>query len=442
MAKKPKENLAIREAELKKTEEMNRREKKALEDKAELVRQRRELEAAENEPEGDTTEGAPLFGYGDQGFMDVLSSLSDQGSVHVYRTTNQGLKKVAQFPVVDMPSLEQQMEKIAFEYGGGSFTLRVLQPNGQIAKTKTLSFDEKAYTKPADPAHQEGVMQDRLFQMMVESRRESTELMKTFLMAQAQNKPASPFGNMTVADIMALFKGNSSPVDMTSVFNVVTRALTMGKELAEGKSPTESGTGGEENVLKDLVAPFLGLLQNITAKVPAAQRPAPLPAPVRASMPAAARPANPPAVPEVVGEEAAKAAKEEVIVVDPSIQSIKSSFAYKIYVPSLLKAAKDAADPAEVAEDILNTVPETHHGILLKLMGNPDVVEYLAAFEPEARTHAEWVKKVAAEVLAQYADEEDDGGDHGDDNPEPIRPSGNGHSEKVPPNLQPVPAGA
>lgn len=437
MPKKPKENLAIREAELKKIEDLNRREKKALEEKAELVRQKRELDAAEDEPETTPHEGAPLFGYADAGFMDVIQKLSEEGMVHVYRMTNGALKKVSAFPVTDLEALEQQMEKIAHDYGGGSFTLRILSPGGQIAKTKILSFDELAYSKAADPSAQASHVQDRMIQLMVESNRQTTELFKTFLLAQAQNKPASPFGNMTVADIIALLKGNSGPVDFKSMSDLFTRALTMGREIAEGKPPTEPG--GEDNMLKDLVSPFLAVLQNITTKRPAQALPAPV-VPARTAVPPAVQPPAPTAAssPAASAEIVSPDIKEE-IPVDSWTKSVKSSLAYKLYVPSVLKAAREKAEPAGVAEDILNTVPETHHGLLLKLMESPDVVDYLSAFEPEAKDHAEWIKAVAAEIVSQF----EDGGEGGEeDMPEAPSPSGNGHSEKLPPDVSRVPAGA
>jgi hypothetical protein len=395
MPKREKTNLALKEAEISKIEELNRREKKALTEQAELLRQRKELEEAEREPEN--PDPARPFSFADEQFLKVAESLTGGGALHISRVNGSGVAKVATFPIVDAQTMEQQVDSLARKYGGGTFLIELRNADGTYAKQKQVTFDEKAYALPADPSSQANLANDRMLQMMIESRREMTDLLKTLLVSQVQNKPASPFGNMTIADIISLVKTGSGPaMDPKSVMDMATRFMTWGKELAEGKTPGDPGDG-EPNILKDLVAPFLQVMQTATAKRPAA----PVALPPRIPVPGATpKPLTDPAVP-------ATPAPAVEAPVDPSIQKIKSSFFYKMYVPSLLKAAAEKVDPADVADDILATVPETYHGMVLKLAESPDVVEYLAAFEPAARENAEWVRAVAGSVVDALTSEEE-----------------------------------
>ena len=381
-------NLELKEAEINKTEELNRREKRALDEKAELLRRRKALEEAEMGAEAEPDEPNP-FADLDPGFVEALDSLSSEGRMMVYREDRTGLSKVAEYPVLDAETMERQLENVAHEHGGGSFMVRLIGPNGKIARQKSFRFDPKAYAKNEEKSSDGGNMQ-AMMNFLIESRKESADLLRTFIMAQAK-QPASTGLDLEKAITLGLFK-EKSPADMRGMMELFTTALTWGKELAAGKAP---GEDGGDNVLKDLVQPFLAVLSQIQAKRPAVPqvplRPGASMKPLSDGQPV---PENPPL--------------EAPVSVDPSVAAIKKNFFYKMYVPTIVKAALEKVSPADVASDILDTVPETHHGMIRKFAAMPDVVELLANFEPVARDHAEWVKAVAAEILASFDDASDD----------------------------------
>jgi hypothetical protein len=386
-------NLEIKESELNKTEELNRREKKALDDRADLIRRRQALDSVETAGDEFTPDGPPNpFEAMDPGFIEALESLNSEGQMVVYRESKTGMAKVAHYPVMDAETMERQLDSIAHEHGGGTFVVRLLGPNGKIAKQKSFTFDPKAYAKEGPAADNS---QSMMIQMMIESRKETADLLKTFIMAQAANKPASGLSLQDVIALQGSFKGQGGGQDMKAVTELVTTILAMSKDLADGKVP---GTeGADEGIMKNLVGPFLGLLSNIQAQ--RGGRPA-IAGPVRPGATMKPLPNGPalPAAPESAPVE---------VAVDPSVQRIKSNFFYKMYVPTLLKAMVDKTDVDAVADDILKAVPETHHGMIEKFASMPDVVEFLASFEPSVREHAEWVKAVALSIVDALADEEE-----------------------------------
>lgn len=399
-------NLELKEAEIKKQEELNRREQRALDEKAELIRRKRALDEAEG---GEELAEEPMnpFANLDPGFVEALDSLSSEGRMMIYKEDRTGLSKVAEYPVLDAESMERQLENVAHEHGGGSFMVRLLGPNGKIARQKSFKFDPKAYAKEEKPSDGGGNMQ-AMMNFLIESRKESADLLRTFILAQSR-QPVAPGLDLEKLLSLGLLK-DKSPADMKGMMELFTTALTWGRELAEGKNPGENGGG--ESVLKDLVQPFLSVLGQIQAKNP----------PSRPALPT-----RPMATPKPLPDgETSPEQLSEAPAVDPSILKVKSNFFYKMYVPTIIKAAVDKAAPSEVAADILDTVPETHHGMVRKFAAMPDVVDFVSAFEPVAREHAEWVKAVAAEILAAF---EEDGGE---ESPDGLSP--NGHEVAPPPD--------
>jgi hypothetical protein len=409
---KPVINLTEKEAEVSKIEELNRRERKALDDRAEILRTKRDIVDMEETDDGDDLfENAAI--QLDPDFSSVLQSLASQGSVHIFKETDQGHLKVGSFPIIDAESLNIQMDKIARRHKGGDFLVRLLNSKGQYAKNHRFSFDPAAYGAQDENAKPQnnGGETDRIIALINESRRETMDLFKTLIPALVQ-KEKSPFSSLQ--DIMALVQTlgkNSGPIDLKNTADFFLQAMSMGREIAEGKTPGEpQGDGG--GILKDLVAPFLSIMSNMSQK-PAAQLPANL-----KKQPVAA------ATPKPIQE-----LKEDAMT-DPAVLSAKNSISYKFYVPQLLKMAREKANPEDVAADVLNTIPEQYHGMLLKLAASEDVINYLAAFEPAVLDNVEWVKAVVAEILNSFQDgEEGEEADITDD--AVIEPSINGHQDAV-----------
>lgn len=401
-------NLELKEAEIKKIEELNRREQRALDERAELIRRRRSLDDAEGGVEEPGIEESP-FANLDPGFVEALDSLSSEGRMMIYKEDRTGLSKVAEYPVLDSDTMERQLENVAHEHGGGNFMVRLIGPNGKIARQKSFRFDPKAYAKEDKPADGMGNM-SAMMNFLIESRKESADLLRTFILAQSRQAPAQGL-DLEKAISLGLFK-DKSPADMKGMMELFTTALTWGKELAAGRNPGEEGEDG--GLMKNLVQPFLAVLSQIQAKSPA--RPA-LPKPGATMKPLDG------------GQPVPASQPVQEAVVDPSIIAVKNNFFYKMYVPTILKAMVDKTDVDDVADDILRTVPSTHHGMIEKYASMPDVVDFLAAFEPSVKDHAEWIKAVAASIVDALAEDE-----AGEESPDGLSP--NGHS------VDPVPVEA
>lgn len=399
MPKKPKENLAIKEAEIRKLEDLNRREQKALEQKAELIRQRRELERAEEtDVDGEGLQGTALL-LSDK-FAEVLDQVQEDGRFIVARIENGREMQVGAYSVSDWPA---RMEEIAHEAGGGTFKIQFRTSAGKFVKQITQTFDPTFYRKKNLPQPVQGTelvtllpqLQQQNMAVLQEMRREMTEMMK--LLITTRSNPESTSFMKSAQDIVAiaqLFKGQGSDKSSLEMFQM---GLNLARELAEGKEPSSTWAQLFESVGKPMAEAL--------AKVAAVQAPAPVrpaAAPKKPAEPTAAAPA--PAA-------ALDAPKE-----DSTVSQVKTSLFYKLYVPQILAAARKKEDAAAWAEKIVNTVPEPYHGILVDIAEKPDLVPFLAAFEPEAEQHAEWVKSLADNVLALFEEE-----------PLPAAHSENGH---------------
>lgn len=93
------------------------------------------------------------------------------------------------------------------------------------------------------------------------------------------------------------------------------------------------------------------------------------------------------------------------------MDEIKNSIAYKMYVPQILTAAKSLASVDEWAERIMGTVPEAYDGVLVDIVSRPDVVEYLATFEPEVKNSVEWFTKLTEKIKEAFVDGEEGEGE-------------------------------
>lgn len=111
--------------------------------------------------------------------------------------------------------------------------------------------------------------------------------------------------------------------------------------------------------------------------------------------------------------------KEGEVIVDEAMKAeaakmaqVKDSFYYKQYVPKLLGWAREKRDVTETAHDILDLVtnpfaPEVAIDVLFEIVDKPpqDMVLGLAAYEPEATQHDEWLAALAKEIVKIYDEE-------------------------------------
>ena len=379
LSKKAKQNLSLKEAELAKVKELNDLEEKELKRRAEILRQKQELDEAENGVEETPAEddadampaGSPgIFGFEDPKLEEVLSSLNqDGGSFFVYQIKDNGQEpQIGRYPLSDWPD---RLENIARKKGGGSFRVRFMTSRGKQATVRVFSFDEDTYRETFSPVSEDKsmaplvAMQKMQMEAMEQSRRDMIDLMKVVAGHPADNG----LKLNDLATLLPLMKGGAT--------GDPTAALMKGLELGLSLQ----GKTGEEGGIGELVTPLMALLSKV---------PTPKPTPA-ASMPKPLTD-NPPApTPELIGAR--------------PMGGIKESFFYRLYVPKILAAARAKEDAGLWAEKILNTIPESYDGILQDLIASPEFVEYLATFEPEALEHREWLEQVKKALQESFSDE-------------------------------------
>lgn len=387
MPKKAKVNTVLEEAEMSKAEETNRRKKKVLADRAELLRQERELAEAESEevPEEVSDDLLQVPVLSDQ-LASIIEGLDDDGKFWVYRMDEKGRSaQVGTYPLADWPD---RLEELARELGGGTFRISFRNAKGHPIKQVTQTFDTKAYARKTEGQESSGVVSLMLAQAQearreaAEARRENSDLMKTILAALMAPKQENGLfkSAQDVAAIGAMFKSNdkSDPMEMFKL------GMDMALRMSEGKEPSST----LDRVLETVAGPAAALM----ARMVPANRPAPPPrAPALGTVPQ----------PILSAPEPVKPAAEV-----PPADPVKEHPFYKKYVPKILAAAKAGDDPKEWAEYISDLIPAIYHPQLVALMEKPDLVEFLGSYELEARDYAVWIVNVRDAIMGMFPPEE------------------------------------
>lgn len=418
MPRKKKENLSMKEAEIKRVEELNKREKKALEERAELIRRTKELEEAENGEEPEPTPEAPEgqgYAMSDR-LAEVISQIQDDGKFQVFRIINGREQRVGNYSISDFPA---RLEEIAYECGGGTFKVVFRNGAGQYVQQDTQTFDPLFYKRKDDaPAvdHMSAGLPSILLEMQRQNaemlnamRRESMELMKTLL-----TNRSNPL--QEVAALLPLMKSSTSE---GALMEVLLKGLALGKEISSGESSSML-----DKVLETVGRPFAETIAKVASNPAILKGQTPRPGVVR-----------PGATPKPLPGSDVPAAP------DPSIAKAKSHLFYRLYVPQILSAASKNAPVEAWAEKIADTVPESYHPFLIDIVEKPDLLDFISAYEPDAKTFGDWFTRLAKAVSDLFGpgdeESEDEGGEGAEDSVRPLDVNqvpvvANGHEEEVP----------
>lgn len=193
--------------------------------------------------------------------------------------------------------------------------------------------------------------------------------------------------------------------------NWLTKSSTT--QIVAGPAP-ENSTPLERMILP-LVQAFAPVIaRGVTAQGAASKPPlrrAPQPVPVNPA-PATGQPFNKPAALEGNGHRVhSEPGKEgESTLLD----QIKGHPVTKLVAPMLLSTAKSGTSPEDAAQEIADLVPDKYWDVVVQLVNRPDMVQYLAIFEPEVANYGPWFTSVA-DVLKRDFIEEAESGDDTDD---------------------------
>lgn len=402
--------LAEKEADLRREAELTKNEKKILDEKAENIRRKKELEAMEN-PEIEQGSGVVVEDWenrpGTSSVSEQLASIVDEldagACFHVWRLDNTKRYKVGRFGIGEWPD---RMEEIASVAGGGSFLIQFRTEGNEVVKTITQSFDPSFYRKKAEnPADGMAAIllqiQQQNSAMMEAMRREQMELMKTLLTTVAAPKDGGFLKSaQDIALIGQMFQNKGQG---EGAVELLLKGMEIGRGLSEGKEPPSTF----DRLVDSIGKPVAEALSK-AAGTPALPASAAAPhAPQTPPTPSV----RPPAVPTPPILQTPQVPKET----DP-MDDIKSSMAYKLYVPQILAAAKSGASIDEWAERIMGTVPEAYDGVLVDIVSREDVPGFLATFEPTVKDNAEWFNRLAQKIKEAFVEGE---GDEGDEEPAP-----------------------
>jgi hypothetical protein len=359
------------------------------------------------------------------------------GKVRVSRKSNkQGSPGGYLFTIgSDEMSLDDLMDKIRREYGGGEYRLRVTRSNGAFAINRDVSIAEPLtpavqVAPPVAPASDDRLasilmsMQENnrlLMDSMRQQQLAQAESMQTvfveIIRAQAQREPSPAAAQQSPTDMLAMmgmFKelfGSEKHADPMKVF---LQGVDFAKKM--------TGGDGDDNpvieMLKTLAPPLLAL----------AQQGAPMPRPPMVMQRAPALPQQPVAQPappvvdtngrsNVQGDGGVSEMTELSgdqgsagdLSVDDSEQLLELARQMAPYINVLTTAATIDADPETYANMVLDMVqPEQ----VLAIVGNDQRYGDLLAQIPGIEDLREWFDSLRACLVELLKDEQqiDDGG--------------------------------
>lgn len=298
---------------------------------------------------------------------------------------------------------EMTMERIAEEWGAGSYTVRVRLPGGKFAGSTGVQIAPLPKSKQPPPvASQHAAPSNGMGEMIAAMQRNTdsqismlSTLVKSLIERPLPTPPTPPPPPDTLAILATakqLFAKNDSSGDLTMFM----KGLEFGKELG-GDGGTDFGTLLSKGIdgLKDL----------------SAMNPAPQPQPQRRARPALAPPGTVPA-----REPAAEAAPIVQAGAPPMLQLLQW---LKQQTVMLCHQASKGKDPGLYAELFLDNLPDglTPETILAQLEA-PDAIQKLAKLNANVLNFPEWFEQFRQECIAELTGGDDDETD--DDGAGPI----------------------
>ena len=301
-------------------------------------------------------------------WADFLASGGEAATVFVYRQPGNGqtaLEFVDSFPA-DQFQPDALLKRLRNEFGGGNYRIQI-RSGGRVRQNKLLAV--------AAPSNQLATVQrggDPVTMALLEEIRAMRQEMK----ATESKSAIDQIKELGV--IAGAMREMFGPPAQRSAIGELKELLTLQSELRGlfgGEEPADSGMG----IGKVLAENLPGLLNLATAAM--AKGPGQKPA---RPMPQRRRPVD-----VTPGAEAPKvnpAAREE--------KPVMNQMMVKKIAAALLPHAKNGDDPGDVAEGLLQEIPEMYLPMLTEQLKRPDLLDVICCNVPEAAPYREWVSDV------------------------------------------------
>lgn len=333
--------------------------------------------------------------------LEALDALAGPGLALVYRcaTGDGGRRLVGR---VERTRLIQDHELIARQWGGGEYEADFKNADGTYAKKFVrFAFDEMAYgpakgpltAKPYGEPSNAPMLDAMQKQIEAANARADrlNEIVLTALSGRANAPAPVAAPALTFDHVLALAEKFGART--AGAGEDVKAAIAEIKELAANAS----GDGGIPWGI--LISKAVDILPKLLETRPAAIRPGAAPGGTPAQ-------AGRTLIPDTGAAPLSNHPDPNIAAV---VNGVRSSPFYALYVPDIVQAASNNADVDDTVATILDSIPAKYDDAVLAVVNRPDVLDYLALFEPEAvNAHREWVQKIVDAIKASFEDEPGD----------------------------------
>ena len=304
------------------------------------------------------------------------------------------------------PLDEFDPDQLPTMFGGGEYTLRVVNEAGQLVKRLRVSFDPEVF--PVSPARPDAAVPGaapvssndpvmvRLLAVEAQLAQEKDRYARFLegLVQTSRNAAPAPADPLAmIRAVMEIVHGAESKTPAKEVGEIMRAALEFARE-AQGIEGGDGGDGGIMGLIKQFAPLLLGALTHTPAAPGAPRAAGQLPAPTGPRLAPAPAPAGPApaAAPQLPGEWA------------------RFTF-LKPYAGYLIDCARSNTDPVAVGEFAYHRVPEEMLPDLEAFINlEPSQrMALLVQLEPRVQTYAPYVEKVVEAITAEFNAGGDDG---------------------------------
>jgi hypothetical protein len=338
----------------------------------------------------DADELLPIADAGDRitQFFDSLGA-DRTASVSVYEIDPKNrLRRSFLFTLPDARELSgpELMQSILEKHGAGEYQAEGRDPDtGQILFNPRFAVGSLRAPRAEipGPARAPAAPGDTSSELAAAINRQSALLER---LVAAQSAPPSMLGMLRelkeLRDVLAPATPAAAPFDFAKIVELITGVLDLRDKLGDGGGDG----GGALGILARSLAPALTKIAERAVDSPPA-----LPAPARVTV-------TPPPAPPAEGADV----------------GIADTLMLRTYVASLVRFAEQGLTPEQGASRVVETLgafPTPTVARVVDWLNDEKVCENLAAIEPAAARHAEWLDKVVDLVLeAMLGPEPDDDG--------------------------------
>lgn len=203
-------------------------------------------------------------------------------------------------------------------------------------------------------------------------------------MTSSQEKTMGQFTAMVQALAGARGNGSTEPTGIMGMVSALRAIKGLSDDLGGGGGGDGEGGDSTLGVIKALGPPVTAFIELMGKNKPVASPQLP-PVPAPATTP-------------VAGEPVGRVAASET----PAQNEAAMLAILKGNLKQIADAAAVGANPAEVAKQVLESLPEAFDDPIYDLLSAPDWFPRLIAIQPEVSAHQEWFGKLRGEILASF----------------------------------------